>query len=123
MISFSFHIFSSESFLTVAIESSSDRPHSNHSSVIHHLSAPVTRNRVPHLIVEVGLVSLIGIILIIVAIVLIVHFLGRPARMPLSPLTVIFIQALGLSQFVDFSTGKSGEQFFGECMRNGLACS
>ena len=68
---------------------------------------------------------LLGVVLVralALDIVLVVHILRRLLCLMLSPFAIIGVHALGLGEFVDFSTDKAGKELLGEGMRDGLAC-
>jgi hypothetical protein len=70
-------------------------------------------------------IVLVGIVLVCTLaldVVLVVHVLGGLFGMTTSLDLVILIHSLGLSKFVDLATYEASEKFFGELVRDGLAC-
>jgi uncharacterized membrane protein len=64
----------------------------------------------------------VGIILVLIAIMIVIELLRTLLGLVLSALTVEEVLALGLGELVNFSTGESNKQFFGELMLDWLAC-
>jgi hypothetical protein len=73
------------------------------------------------LVIEIRLVDGARIILILIAVVVVIHVLSPLLGMSACFNLVIFVQALGLSELVNFTSNKTGEEFFGKGVVDCLA--
>jgi hypothetical protein len=67
--------------------------------------------------------ALIGTVLIILAVMIVIHSLCLLLGLMLGTFSVKPIFAFGLSKLVNFSSGKSDKELFGELMVNWFTCT